>query len=361
MTTTMSNRTFGVEIECVGKTMEQAAAALNAAGVVTRIESYGHSTPSTWKIVSDSTVTDAHSNGFELVSPILRGQAGLDQVAKVSAALIAAGVKVNRTCGFHVHVGANDLNTATLVNLVKRYSEHESTIDSFMPKSRRGTENRFCQRMSGIAATLVSRSFASVRALTNYVSGSFDRYYKLNLAAFLRHGTVEFRQHSGTIDARKMTSWILFCLNFVDASIVGTATPVAPTAGLRQNAMAKKFQILAEQLDARNDQWNYVTAQRLAEVMGVEQSTVANYISVFRSRYPAADIQARRGYGYYNPGRSLVAMLAATPLSATSVSAPAPTAIPTPAPVRDPNSLFDGLSSEVVSYFQERIQDFATA
>ena len=37
-----------------------------------------------------------------------------------------------------------------------------------------------------------------------------DRYYKVNLEAYSRHRTVEFRQHSGTINFAKMEKWIRF-------------------------------------------------------------------------------------------------------------------------------------------------------
>jgi hypothetical protein len=44
------------------------------------------------------------------------------------------------------------------------------------------------------------------------------RYNKVNLCAFLRHGTIEFRQHSGTMNVDKVINWIVFCVNFVETS-----------------------------------------------------------------------------------------------------------------------------------------------
>jgi hypothetical protein len=50
-------------------------------------------------------------------------------------------------------------------------------------------------------------------ALTNR-----NRYHKLNTESYWRHNTVEFRQHSGTIEYEKISNWILFLARFVEFS-----------------------------------------------------------------------------------------------------------------------------------------------
>ena len=56
------------------------------------------------------------------------------------------------------------------------------------------------------------------------------RYHKLNLTAFRKHKTVEFRQHSGTLDTEKARQWIALCLRMVEAATLGrTITPDGAT------------------------------------------------------------------------------------------------------------------------------------
>lgn len=349
-----SNRFFGIEIECKGMSMGDAERAINAAGIECHIESYGHSTPRTWKIVTDASV----SEGFEVVSPKLQGNEGLEQVRKVSAALVAAGAKVRRDCGFHVHVDAHDLNAKTLYNIAKRYAAHESVIDTFMPRSRRGANNRFCMPVEGLLSYLSEPSTHS--STRSFISNLGERrYFKLNLAAFLRHSTVEFRQHSGTVEAHKMIPWIIFCINFVEQSIINFVSPTAgarrtaPSDGLRANSVERKFHAFAVALRENTT----VTVDQAAEIFGCAATGVPSYISRFRSAHPNIPVSTRRGRGY---SRSYMTTEQFAEFNRYVESMPvAPSAdAPTVAPWTEPG-LFAGLDPEIVSYFQERAEDLA--
>ena len=46
----------------------------------------------------------------------------------------------------------------------------------------------------------------------------YDRYYKVNAVAYDRHKTIEFRQHSGTIEYEKISNWVMFLARLVEYS-----------------------------------------------------------------------------------------------------------------------------------------------
>ena len=48
-----------------------------------------------------------------------------------------------------------------------------------------------------------------------------DRYCKINAESFFRHKSIEFRQHSGTINYDKISNWILFLHGIVSYSEKG--------------------------------------------------------------------------------------------------------------------------------------------
>lgn len=116
------NRRFGIELEITGITQAKAVAALRAVGLEVSTPGYTHSTASTWKIVPDGSV----HNGFEVVSPILQGEAGLDVASVAINALKTASAKADRTCGFHVHFDASGLGVEELRTIVNRYAAFET-------------------------------------------------------------------------------------------------------------------------------------------------------------------------------------------------------------------------------------------
>lgn len=90
-------------------------------------------------------------------------------------------------------------------------------IDSFMPLSRRGESNTYCKslRING-AETIINQATSLQQIRVNLVHSS--RYYKINCESYWRHSTIEFRQHSGTIEYAKISNWILFLARLINFS-----------------------------------------------------------------------------------------------------------------------------------------------
>ena len=206
---TIANRKFGVEIEINGLHTNGAADVLNAVNIECRSEGYHHETRAYWKTVTDSSVS-----GCEVVSPPMSGEEGVREVRKVARALARGGASVDRRCGLHVHVDAAGLSVSDVCNIIERYSAFESNIDAFIPQSRRGSNNGFCGSL-GYYNNDNFRNATSIRQLATVV---YERGSKINIQSYAQHGTIEFRHHSGTINASKIEHWIRFCVNFVEMS-----------------------------------------------------------------------------------------------------------------------------------------------
>jgi len=210
----MSNRTFGIEIEAFGITRQAAQTALRNAGIDARIEGYNHEARGHWKIVCDASVPD----GFEVVSPVLKGEQGLSVAKKALDALNAANARVDVRCGLHLHAYAGDLTAAEIATVVRRYAKFEDEIDAWMAPSRRGNANRFCRSVrSFLQSGSVMQKLAS-RSTAEACDAFGTRYAKVNLEAWRRHRTIEFRQHGGTVEAEKALAWIRFGLGFIEES-----------------------------------------------------------------------------------------------------------------------------------------------
>lgn len=226
----MTNRKFGVEIELTGTSENRVVTAFRNANIPMKDYDYDyddedsiHAASPKWKIVEDGSLSDG---GFEVVSPILSGAEGMSQLVLAVHTLVSVGAVVDRSCGLHVHVDARQLNIQTIANIVYRYSKFENQIDSFMPPSRRRSNSEYCNSVRSMFEygpplnEMISRG--------KRVLGSYDRYHKVNLAAYARHGTIEFRQHSGTVNAMKIKNWVQFCLEFVEASVLSSSLEEVP-------------------------------------------------------------------------------------------------------------------------------------
>lgn len=213
-------RKFGIEIEAYNCTREKLASELRAAGIDVAVEGYNHTTRNHWKLVTDASLTG--NNTFELVSPVFEGEAGLKELEKVCWVLEFCDVKVNDSCGLHIHMDAADFDLQTWKNLALSYKHLERVIDSFMPQSRR--QNYYCKGLSSISTADIQAA-QSIHDLQAAFGN--NRYRKVNLEAYARHRTVEFRQHSGTTNFTKMENWIRFLnglITFAKAGIAGTTS-----------------------------------------------------------------------------------------------------------------------------------------
>jgi len=199
---------FGIEIECIGVNKDQLASVIRSKGVDARVENYNHSNRSYWKLIYDASIRGRNRfenvRGCELVSPVLNGIDGLNQIEKVCEALSEVGARVNISCGLHVHHDASSFNSYdNLKKVVKIYKRSEILIDSLMPKSRRGNNNIYCKSVLNVGEDFFDQRDS-------------NRYHKINLQSWFRHGTVEFRHHSGTVEAEKIINWVLFTALIVE-------------------------------------------------------------------------------------------------------------------------------------------------
>lgn len=203
--------TFGVEMECfVARGSIRLAA--ERTGMAYEYEGYNHNDGhSYFKFVTDGSLIG--DNPIECVSPILKGFTGKLELQNALRTLNEAGASVNRSCGLHVHIGAAHLTAKQYANVFANYYHLEPIIDKFMARSRRANNNRYCHTLRNHANLTQCEDVESVLSELNR-----DRYHKVNPMAYLSHKTIEFRQHQGSTDAKKILNWIAFCGKLVNWS-----------------------------------------------------------------------------------------------------------------------------------------------
>lgn len=366
------NRKFGVEIEFLTTlSQENIRDHLLTAGVPAITSQGNNKTTSTsWKVATDGSLPDGQ--GLELVSPVLCGQNGIDQIRKVCEILSGLGLSVSKACGLHVHVDVRDLRDVDILHIVTRYSAFESDIDSWMPQSRRGSNNSMCLPASKTLGIFQSDDFKKLsggqirQRLGTPDTYDRRRYSKVNLCPFIRQGTVEFRHHSGTVNATKIENWVRFVVAFTEASKVKTVSrsvqefvPVGPDGRVRRtNSILTKFELLANLLGS-----NYsVSTAKIALTLDISESSVPSYISNFRNKYNLY-IKCSPRTGEY---RSYESGIEAKVKEINGLSAEGPVIPATRMVTREVTeadvsvgTIWDGIPLGVQSFYKERAMELA--
>lgn len=196
--------TFGVEIECnVNRGAIRTAA--ETTGMRYEYQGYNHNDGHAYfKFVTDASVTG--EDAIECVSPVLKGTNGKAALRNALHTLNQARASVNRSCGLHVHIGAADLTPEQYASVFSNYRHLEALIDTFMANSRRRNNNQYCKSVRNHGELENCHSIEDVRTALHR-----DRYHKINPMSYDRHKTIEFRQHQGSTDFRKISNWVSFC------------------------------------------------------------------------------------------------------------------------------------------------------
>ena len=265
-----TNRTYGVEAEFVSHISQVTVANLlnnKFRGTEFRGESYNHATVPYWKVITDSSVRSRnHCYGLEIVSPILKGKKDLKTLTKILNFMESnENFEVNSTCGIHVHVDVNDANTNQIANCVKLYSKQSEYIDAILQPSRRadgtkgiqwarnaydrmgydrGDNNALFNMIDQHLINSEVEGQSTLATINGLCSAMGGRYNSVNLNAYRKYGTVEYRQHGGSLNAEKVCNWVVFVTNLTDRAckarkIFKTETTFEKTFGCSKQL--KKF------------------------------------------------------------------------------------------------------------------------
>ena len=213
----------GIEIEFAldDDPLDIVVVALEDNGLDSRVEDYNHQVRDHWKVTTDS------SCGYELVSPILT-EATVRSVTPAMRSVANAGGYVTDACGLHVHIELPERATDVGLMVASLYHDAYELILPLFDDSRLNNRfAQFCDDREDWLGVLLD-----------------DRYQAVNIHPIHRQGTIEFRQHQGTLNNKRAYAWMNICdaiaIEGVQGGTVGSlrkrlryATPIEVTEQLR--------------------------------------------------------------------------------------------------------------------------------
>jgi hypothetical protein len=225
--------TFGVEIECM-LPKDYVRARRIEVGRYHHGKQLPAPFPTGWTAQRDGSIEEVWGTvPMEIVSPVLQGVAGLQEVLNVFQYLNEAGAQVNDACGFHVHVGATSVlgdradDAGLVVRWVRRMlhlmSRHEAALFGITGRVSR-FDNLYCETIKekwhGVLETT-----SDLDLIIKAVDKSRDRYYTLNIQNLFRSKrTVEFRLFGATLNGMQAVGYVITAMGIAHrAAECGTA------------------------------------------------------------------------------------------------------------------------------------------
>lgn len=224
------DRPFGVEVEVYRADRFSLACSFIKNGLDVSIEEQHRNPVPYWLLADDGSIVEP--NPAELVSPVLWGTKGLHSIAQAVSLMRVAGCMVGEDCGLHIHHDISDFTGNQLLSLLRLYTKYERVIDYLVAPHRRENHCEFARTMwhknlrpkgrrksvewvNGLAVTQrplaleIAGKFMVNYGLKRVSSYPSARHHKLNLCSVLTKGTVEFRQHEGTVDEIEVCQWVV--------------------------------------------------------------------------------------------------------------------------------------------------------
>jgi hypothetical protein len=154
---------------------------------------------------------DCSVSGMEFVSPIMYGDDGLAEIAKLCDYADEHDWSADDDCGLHIHLDVRDETPLQLRHIAYAYAKSYLAWRGLV-SSWRACDCHYCHAPSYSAADIRGRK----RKIRPWL-GSTDRYNYVNFSALERHGTFEVRLMDGTIDYLEIRNWIIAHARFIDA------------------------------------------------------------------------------------------------------------------------------------------------
>ncbi len=181
-----------------------------------------------WRLLNCGAGEDgsiSSDSGIEIKTPPAQGDDVALWINAVTTVAKHHGMRVNKSCGLHVHTDARDMKAAHLHSLIVLVGNIEPVLYALMPASR--VSGAYSRPMGLDVRTSPTRR-PTVQEHLRALLPHNEHYSALNvLHALEEHHTVEWRYHAGTLHPDKVLRWVQLVSALMDTARQGSVADFA--------------------------------------------------------------------------------------------------------------------------------------
>lgn len=170
-----------------------------------------------WKIDRDGSLDHGAEYKPKNSNKLYYNKDSFDQIKEVIALIKVHQGHIKPTCGGHVHIDMSNFSNQEIVNIVKAFIKQQDKIYRKFKVLKSRAEDHARKIPKSVLKDINEHTVKNIRkdAYGNRENEYYgNRDYGLNLLSLERHGTIEWRLFSGSIQIRTWKAYIKFAIEF---------------------------------------------------------------------------------------------------------------------------------------------------
>jgi hypothetical protein len=201
---TINNIRFGIEIEVEFPEVKNSCSLIEKHRIIKG-----------WTIAHDGSL----DNGAEYkpldYNKLHFNTDAIDQIKEIIGIIKAHKGNIRPSCGLHIHIDMKKFTDREIAKIIRYFFDKQSSIyERFKVLKSRELDD--AKKIPGdaidILCPLLIRKYKNEERIDNEYF--LDRDFGLNIDSLKEHNSLEFRLFNGTIQVRKIRSYIKWCIEF---------------------------------------------------------------------------------------------------------------------------------------------------
>jgi len=141
----------------------------------------------------------------------------IDQIKEIIGLIKAHRGNIKPSCGLHIHVDMKNFTNKEICNIIKTFIKKQDTIYrrfKVLKIRQDDSAQKIPVNIKKIVKEKIIQEIKDTGQSSNDNSYFNDRHYGLNLLSLNEHNTLEFRFFNGTIQSKRIKSYLCWVLNF---------------------------------------------------------------------------------------------------------------------------------------------------